>query len=864
MQVARKLALPTLVALLVLGFAASATQARVGGHSSTLKAPAAGSYSTGVFKWGAVRHADHYEFELASDKKFNSPVLGRAGSFPTWSTSATLSQTLQDGKYWWRVRAVSKSGAVSRWITHSFTKAWRAAPTLLSPADNGPPIQFPRDALLLSWKPVLGAVRYEVAIARDPKMTSLVKGAQSVTTATSYIPPSTLPDGTYYWTVTPVDAEKHEGLRSVVRSFTWLWPTGLTTSLQNLIQDPTDAQTFSDPLLSWTAVAGAADYELDINFSADFNPSSRVCCSATTDATGYSPTRPLPNNTYYWRVRPINVQGANGAWTQGTSIFQYFDTIPPLPAPQPGDPPLTITGVRMLDELHPDQIEPAGWPTPTPILVWNPVAGASAYDLDVFTRTSNPANPCDITIAPTHWHVVTPLTAWTPLGLHHGMLPYPNSGVNVESNNPQPVAGDHYCVRIRAVGETSSTGDRVYGDYTYNYDAFTGDPPAAATGSPSALMPSDYLTPTQGVVTGQTPFFTWQPIAHANSYWVIVARDPSFTTLVDYGFTNIPAYAPRITMADEKTLYYWAVIPAAGADGTGVPVATPLDANPADFQKQSTPPTLLLPADGTQLQASQPQFHWTPVQGARNYRLEVSTDPNFGTLLDNVVTGSTGYVSTTTYPAQSTLYWRVEANDELGTALTWSSTGTFTQVLPTPQPIAEAASGDSIPTWRWTPVTGAIDYDVHVVLPGGSTRDYSNVPTPATVPVELRGTGVFQWQVRADFTGGATGPYSPLVSFKRTVSPPTGTRAAVSRRALILSWKGRPGIEEYIVEIASRPDFSHRIETDKTEGTVLASNLKGFAKGGRFFWRVAAVDAGGNVGGFSATKKFRFRGIGRR
>src|SRR6185437_14919419 len=146
------------------------------------------------------------------------------GNFSTWSTSATLSASLQDGKYWWRVRAIRKNGGTSRWVTRSFTKAWQAAPTLLSPADNAS-ISFPTEPLLLSWKPLLGAVRYEVAIARDPKMTSLVDGAQTLTTATSYIPPSTLSDGKYYWTVTPVDAEKHEGTGSVVRSFNWSWPT---------------------------------------------------------------------------------------------------------------------------------------------------------------------------------------------------------------------------------------------------------------------------------------------------------------------------------------------------------------------------------------------------------------------------------------------------------------------------------------------------------------------------------------------------------------------------------------------------------------------------------------------------------------
>jgi hypothetical protein len=873
---ARRTALPAAVALIALAVTASASQARVSGPGSALSAPTYAAYITGVFQWSAVRKADHYEFELAADKGFNSPVLGGSGSFQTWSTSATLTKTLQDGKYWWRVRAVRKNGNTSAWVAHSFTKGWTAAPTLLKP-DNNASISFPTEPLLLSWKPLLGAVHYAVAIAHDPSMTSLVDGAQTVTTATSYIPPSSLADGTYYWTVTPVDDENHDGTTSAVRSFTWGWPTGTNTTVNNLIEAPDDATTY-DPLLKWDAVPGAAKYQLDINYSEDFNPSSSVCCSGTTVATGYSPLKPLPNNTYFWRVRPINAKGENGAWTcfmatdcatitTDDSFLQYFDTIPPLTE----DP--TIADLHMEDEYG--DTGPLGWANPAPVVVWKPVAGAASYDLDVYTMRPD-TGVCDIQWAAAHGidrHVTTPLTSWTPLASPGADPPYPSSGTSIEKDGSLK-SGDHYCVRIRAVGESSSEGGPIYGDYTYlpapgspaGSGAFTYAP---ATDTRTIAMPqaSDYLAPVEGTVKGQTPLFTWNPIAGANSYWIIIARDPSFTTLVDYGFTDDPAYAPRKAFADEKTLYYWAVLPAANSDGSGLPTdpetglpVGPLDANAANFQKQSAAPTRVSPDNGAVLAADKPKFQWTPVGGALNYRLQVSTDPNFGTLLDNVVTGSTSYVSTTTYPAQSTLYWRVQANDDDNNALTWSSTWTFKQVLPTPQSLAQASSGDLIPTWSWAPVAGALGYDVHVIYPGGSTHDYKGLPTPAMVPTQLTGTGVYRWQVRAYFAGSTVGPYSGTKTFRRDVTPPTGTRAAVSQHALILRWLGRPGLAYYRVRISSTPDFSHTVETDQTEGTVVASSLNAFRdKGGRFYWQVEAIDAGGNTSGWSSPKIFKIR-----
>lgn len=883
---AARAAAPVVAALVALAFGASASQAHVSGSTGAPAAPVFTGYSTGVFHWSAVRRADHYDFQLANDNaKFNSIIL----DFATHSTSATLANNLADGKYWWRVRAVRRNGTPSRWVTRSFGKHWSKAPTLLSPT-NGKEIDFPNDSLLLTWSPVLGAVQYEVAIARDEGMTTLVSGAQTVTTATSYIPPSTLSEGPYWWTVTPVDAEKHEGTRSAVHSFDWRWPQPTAVPRWD---DLSSAKEFFDPVLSWAPVAGAAGYELDVNFSQDFNSSSRVCCSSTLVSTGYTPTKPLPNNDYFWRVRPINVEGANGPWKEGPSFMQFFDTIPPLQRDEP-----TISGLHVRDELGDHwPPEPPGWPTPTPILVWKPVAGASLYVGDVYARTVENGRPvCDIQQTAQDIEIKTPgasvdktgsLIAWTPFGSKPGTPPYPNTGPGLEKGGGL-IPGDHYCVRIRAVGDSDTTGDRVYGDYTYLDDAFTYSP---STDSRDVALPSsgDYKYPAGSATTGQTPLYTWRPIQGANSYWVIVARDPSFTTIVDYGFTRSPAYAPRRTLADEKTLYYWAVLPAHNSNGTGLPIAPqtgrpvdPLHANAAAFHKQSIAPRLVsplppepppapdcagnLPAP-TLPEAFQRQFHWMPVDGTFYYRLEVSTDPNFSSLLDDIVTGSTCYVSNTTYP-QSTLYWRVQSYDGDKTALTWSTTGMFKQDLGKPpqdlHDLTQSPSdSDVIPALIWDQVPGAISYDVRVVLPSGSDAVFDKVPTPAIVPSKLSGTGAFQWQVRARFAGGAIGPYSPspLASYRRTVTPPTGARLVHRSHALVFSWQGRPGLKEYILQVATRPDFSKMVESDKTDGTVVASTLKSgaYARGGRFYWRLAAVDADGNISGYSGTKIFKLR-----
>ena len=96
-------------------------------------------------------------------------------------------------------------------------------------------------------------------------------------------------------------------------------------------------------------------------------------------------------------------------------------------------------------------------------------------------------------------------------------------------------------------------------------------PPVGGACSPSCasgnLGASDYLVPSTGTTSPRMPYFTWKPLAGKQSYFVLVAKDASFSNIVDYAFTQVPAYAPRgststTTYSDETTSYYWAVLPA--------------------------------------------------------------------------------------------------------------------------------------------------------------------------------------------------------------------------------------------------------------------------------------------------------------
>ena len=255
------------------------------------------------------------------------------------------------------------------------------------------------------------------------------------------------------------------------------------------------------------------------------------------------------------------------------------------------------------------------------------------------------------------------------------------------------------------------------------------------------------------------PLFTWKPLAGAQSYFVLVARDPSFTNIVDYAFTQVPAYAPRTgigarTYPDELTLYYWAVLPATGANGSGVS-ADPLAGRVPNFHKQSAPPDLVAPSAGA-TRPARPTFRWTPPRRARRYRLQVSQDPSFANLIDDIVDRldrvheqhhlSGGHDPLLACPRRA---------DETRCRRRPHLVGD--RHVPEAAPGAGARSGQpdqrrvQLPTLAWTPVPGAVSYDVHAEESDGDEQTFSNVPTHAFTPTKMTGIGIFHLQARANF-----------------------------------------------------------------------------------------------------------------
>jgi hypothetical protein len=560
-------------------------------------------------------------------------------------------------------------------------------------------------------------------------------------------------------------------------------PAGLAVS--DLVSD---LEVF-DPQFSWSAVTGAKGYEVEVNSTSSWASGSKVCCpnisiseKLTTYGTSYSPPVVLPNNTYYWRVRAIDASGSAGRWAAGSSFKKAFANAPSTPAPVVENLRLVDRNLDTLDE---------GSVTDTPIVLWNAVPGASSYRVVVAPFCSQVLRGvCDIVTNTCNWSAGggvrwerdTATTGWTPLGWSRGTNADPlGTGDDPASDLiTHLIPGFDYCVRVRPIDRaSSSTGPEVLGDWSYlpanNSPAFNwSGPPPVDTCSPCSMTAGDYIRPASATTVGSMPVFTWNPIVGAQSYFVVVARDESFTTIMDYAYTRVPAYAPRTNSQttgypDETSDYYWAVLPAQEENGYGAS-ADPITSDPQPFIKLATPPSIIGPTGGVLVNGAATVFHWTPVTGARRYRLQVADDENFvniireGSSTTGAVTDSTAYTSNTAYPGNTTLYWRVQAEAENGSGfvgLRWSSWATFTK------PAGSGGSGSTTQKFKLSatgyPAKNKYRYVTIYV------KNSTSLAAVAGASVRVSGAGV-PIRTKTTGTGGAAKFYLKATRYPGTVT----------------------------------------------------------------------------------------------
>jgi hypothetical protein len=809
-----------------------------------------------VLEWQPVQGAKSYELQVSTDAGFNNFNGGVGPAEPVKGTRWSPPVTLNNDQFYWRVRPVDAQGNRPDWTamdTWLFRRHWPDQPDLQYPVGDA----VVGDPFFYQWTGVEHASHYSIEISPSSDFAPNPLNDTCSTVHTTFTP--TKGDecwpgaaGSYYWRVTA-----HDDPGNVVSQQIYAEIGHFTYSPEVVsLSAPNNGATVQVPTLSWQPVAGAAQYRVTITDTSN----GSVAATATTAALSFTPRGLLTvGNTYRWQVQTVSDSNRLGAG--------YF------PEDQPQ---FTVAAMPAASASDPDPVTPAAASHSVrfPSLTWTPVSGATNYK--VWVRRAGTIGFYQVS----------------------GTFAYP-AGVD-ESDDW--LSADSYEWKVEAYnGGTFLSSSTVYGSFVIDAlptvsghrAAMYGTALASNTTSCDAALPSECLD------MRQTPVLRWDPIPNAGCYKLYLSRDAEMTNPV---YSNRwPILVESNMWADYAALFegqagsafFWKVLPCklktAGASNSGAATHS--------FNKLSNPIEVLSPANGATVQ-DDVTFTWRDflatnlspggVDGtgvnshleAKQYHIQVASDPGFTALVDEATVDQTTYTATNkTYP-EGPLYWRVQAIDGSGNQLAWSRLAvqgtnlvpyTITKSSPLPSltsPTNGTTVGATAP-FRWAPLDYAGSYDIEVYKDGDTTGSAVNKVISGNSKQVAYTTGTplpaspnpYLWRMRrldADGKPGAwTSLSAPNAAFRVSGAAPVQLSplggATVAADDNLFTWDAVDGATTYRFERRAAGSTS-MAETVTTPALAWAPTGK--LTGGNAEWRVTSIDAAGKVMGTSAWRSY--------
>lgn len=566
--------------------------------------------NTPTFNWGSIPFTSYlfggfFQIVVDNNTSFASPEYAATIS----GLSATPIIRLPDGRYYCRIRAgnILGFGPWSRVFQIVIDTVPPPAPVLSMPVDGFTSTNARQS---LTWRAAPGAKLYDIQIAPNTSFTTLVYNQRGLN-RTSFAPPTSLRQGTYYWRVRAVDAAGNIGTWSLQRRFN-----------VNILKSPADTAYFvsptsaARPTFTIAAVPGAVRYHINIATTSGFG-SSTLYADAFTGTSYKMPANfPLGYGLYHWRV---NIDMGSGF------VASPFSRILIITPPAPTRPSLSSPANTVA--LN----------SPRPSLFWNAItynyAGVGVYYEVQVDNNSNFASPerifstygqqyniaTNLLDGTYYWRVRAinnlgyPGPYSSPRRFNIDTIPPSQATLNTPVNNafvssarPQlkwfaAAGASQYRVQIDnnsnfsspevdafPVRSTSFTppASLPQGLYYWRVRAVDAAGNLAPWSAARSLNISIALRPAHGTfivsaTNAARPTFTWAGVPGAASYQLAIASTPSFGASTFYAIplTTTSHTLPAVHSLNYGT-YYWRVNLDLGTGFVGAPYYQQLTITP--------------------------------------------------------------------------------------------------------------------------------------------------------------------------------------------------------------------------------------------------------------------------------------------
>ncbi len=391
---------------------------------------------------------------------------------------------------------------------------------------------------------------------------------------------------------------------------------------------------------------------------------------------------------------------------------------------------------------------------------------------------------------------------------------------------------------------------------------------AAPILAPTPVSPADG-TNTQNT----TPTFQWDNTQLLDNFHLQVSSTSDFSALVidEAGLTS-NSYTPSSGLADN--LYYWQVRAFRTGDNSTWSESRTVR---VDTSSPATP-TLVWPTEGENVNDNTPNFNWdAPAENSYplTYYVEISPD-KYDITDSSWVTDDNWEV--TTDLVDNFYYWRVYAVDNAGNTSSFTTWQGFRiDVLPpdTPTVVSPENQGwtTASPNFDWNSVNDnslPVVYNIEIYY-SPSLNLAENVFTTEENYVVILDEGSYLWRLRSIDNAGNKSDWTENRIFSVDNVLPTqvtlqypDNNLHLAMDAITFEWQSASdvgsGVAWYVIQIDNDDNFGSLLHENAAIPGADNTYTYAFTETGSFYWRVRAVDNGGNEGAWSEFNGLRTSG----